>query len=272
MTKVWYFFSNSCSCLIYSVIAFIFAIFPEESFMCGFIQCTWPDWIIISVNRLICCIVLLIIANLIYFYYRKFRKKVTIKSKNYQIIIEYGDIFQVKRGKKVINFDECFTTKIGDRPEDIKADSICGQYLTKFPIVDMQQLIDSAGVKSIGKSSFNNKDTFKPGTIIPRGNFLLMSFAKLDKYGLGKMTYEQYMDCLDNLWIQIDRYHGTEDVYVPVLGSRITRFDREISQQELLDIMISSYRLSTKKLKLPNKLFIVCKESEGFSLNDIFGV
>lgn len=272
MTKVWYFFSNSFSCLIYSVIAFIYAILPEESFMYGFIQCTWPDWIIISVNRIIVFIVLLIIANLINFYYRKFRKKVSIKSKNYSIIIEYGDILQVKSGKKVINFDECFTTKIGDRPEDIKADSICGQYLTKFPIDSLHHLIESAGAKPSGKSQFNNKDIFKPGTIIPRGDFLLMAFAKLDRYGLGQMTYEQYIECLNNLWVQIDRYHGTDDVYIPVLGSHITRFDRELTQQELLDIMISSYRLSTRKLKLPNRLFIVCKAREGFSLNDIFGV
>ena len=99
-----------------------------------------------------------------------------------------------------------------------------------------------------------------------------MAFAKLDRYGLGQMTYEQYIECLNNLWVQIDRYHGTDDVYIPVLGSHITRFDRELTQQELLDIMISSYRLSTRKLKLPNRLFIVCKAREGFSLNDIFGV
>ena len=42
--------------------------------------------------------------------------------------------------------------------------------------------------------------------------------------------------------------------------------------KELLDTMISSYRLSPKKMKKPYKLHIVCREREGFSLNDIFGV
>lgn len=272
MCRVWYFLSNRSSCIAYSFLSSIFAVFPEECFKYGFIQCAWSDSTIILVNRLFICAIFLVIANLIYFYYRKFRKKVSIKTKNYSIVIKYGDILQVKSGKKVINFDECFTTKIGDRPEDIKADSICGQYLTKYPIDSLHHLMESAGAKPSGKSQFNNKDIFKPGTIIPRGDFLLMAFAKLDRYGLGKMTYEQYIECLNNLWVQIDRYHGTDDVYIPVLGSHITRFDRELTQQELLDIMISSYRLSKRKLKLPNRLFIVCKARDGFSLNDIFGV
>lgn len=46
----------------------------------------------------------------------------------------------------------------------------------------------------------------------------------------------------------------------------------DLTQQELLDIMIASYRLHPKKLKKPNTLHIVCKERDGFSLNAIFGV
>lgn len=99
-----------------------------------------------------------------------------------------------------------------------------------------------------------------------------MAFAKLDENGLGRMTYEQYLDCLDLLWQQIDKYHGTEDVYVPILGSKITRFDKELTQQELLDVMIASYRLSPFKMKVPYSLHIVCMKRDGFSLNNVFGV
>jgi hypothetical protein len=44
------------------------------------------------------------------------------------------------------------------------------------------------------------------------------------------------------------------------------------NQQELLDVIIASYRLSPKKMKRPFTLHIVCKKCEGFSLNDIMGV
>ena len=99
-----------------------------------------------------------------------------------------------------------------------------------------------------------------------------MSFTKLNQHGLGEMTYTQYLECLQTLWEQIDIYHGTKDVYVPVLGSQIVRFERDLTQQELLDIMISSYRLSPKRLRRPYTLHIVCRKRDGFSINDVFGL
>ena len=45
--------------------------------------------------------------------------------------------------------------------------------------------------------------------------------------------------------------------------------NESLTQQKLLDIIIKSYSLSQHKLKLPCKLHIICKEREGFSLNEI---
>ena len=204
--------------------------------------------------------------------YRKKRRKVTISGNNHSIQIEYGDLFAFNGGKIIIDFDECYTTKVGSAPGDIKPESVCGQYLSKHPINNMEALINAAGVKPAkGKSEYNGQTRYTPGTIVPNEDFLLMAFAKLDKDGLGKLTYDEYIECLDTLWQQIDKYHGTSDVYMPILGSKITRFDKELTQQELLDIIISSYRLSPKKLRKPYKLHIACREREGFSLNDVFG-
>lgn len=70
----------------------------------------------------------------------------------------------------------------------------------------------------------------------------------------------------------MDMHHGTSDVYMPILGSKIVRFDKELSQQELLDTIIASYRVSPYKLKESYSLHIVCRERKDFSLNDVFGV
>lgn len=60
--------------------------------------------------------------------------------------------------RKVIPFDECFTTSVGDSPTDVKPTSICGQYLEKHPIQDIQRLIDNARLKSSkSKSKCQNK-------------------------------------------------------------------------------------------------------------------
>lgn len=263
---------NKGSSIAFALIGFIFTIVPENVFGIGFIPCNWSDSTIIIVNRIITSLAIFVIVNLIYQLYIRKRRYVILEDRNIRIKIEYGDLFSYENGLKVISFDECFNTTVGDRPQDIKAKSVCGQYLIKYPIDNMQELIECAGIQSNGQSRFNRLPKYKSGLIIPRDNFLLMSFTRLNQQGLGEMTYTQYLECLRTLWEQIDIYHGTKDVYVPVLGSQIVRFDRDLTQQELLDIMISSYRLSPKRLRRPYTLHIVCRKRDGFSINDVFGL
>ena len=264
---------NAGSTTAYGIISAIFMFVPEDVYKIGFVQCEWSDSAIIIANRIILSLAIFAIANIIYHYRYKHRQSVTIDNSKCTIKIEYGDITKITNGKKVINFDECFTTTVGERPQDIKPGSVCGQYLASHPIDNMQSLIQASGLQPSGVSQYNELLKYESGVLIPKEDFLLMAFAKLDKDGLGKMTYHQYVDCLNKLWQQIDLHHGTGDVYVPILGSKIVRFvDKDLSQQELLDIMIASYRLSPKKLRKPFTLHIVCKERDDFSINEIFGV
>lgn len=278
MIKTWRSIGKG-SALGCAIISAIFAIVPEETFNCVKICEDWSDANSILINRLILCAIVFCVSNLIYWCYKKLRKKVKVKIGNYVIQIEYADLMDIPEGKVVISFDECFTTNVGDAPGDVRASSICGQYLEKHKNenngqkLDVQRVISDAEIKpEKGKSKYRAKIKYKPGTIVPNGNELLMAFAKLDENGRGNLTYTEYLDCLNKLWEQIDIYHGTDDVYIPILGSRIIYFDREFTQQELLDIMINSYCLSAKKLKEPNKLHIVCRKRAGFTLNDVFGI
>lgn len=173
--------------------------------------------------------------------------------------------------KKVIPFDECFTTRVGDSPSDINPDSICGQYLMKYPIQNMQSLIKKANLKpEKDRSTFQNNEKYESGMLVPNGDYLLMPFAKLDKDGLGRMSRDEFLDCLSTLWKEIDKYYGQKDVCIPILGSGVTRMDGEsLTQQQLLDIIIASYKISAHKIKSPCRLYIVCKKQENFSLNKI---
>ena len=267
------FFGKGCAAA-FAVFSALLTFIPEEFFKCGIIPCDWSEPTVILANRFMAFLIIFIITNTVYHCYSRFRNSVTIDGDTYTIKIEYGDICNMMEGKKVIHFDECFTTTVGTRPEDVKPGSVCGQYLQKYPITEdeMQTLIRVANVKPEGTSLHNQKEKYAQGILVPREDFLLMAFAKLDMNGLAIFTYEKYLECLDRLWEQIDLYHGTDDIYIPILGSRITRFDKDLTQQELLDVIIASYRLSPKKLKKPNTLHIVCKKREGFYLNNIFGV
>ena len=210
-----------------------------------------------------------IVCFLLYFIYIKKRNKITIKGKNYRIVVKYGDIFK-EDGWKVINFDECFTTTTGKGKGDIKDSSLCGKYLGRFPINDMQLLIDNAGLKASRKKSlYQNKVRYESGLIIPRDDYFLMSFAKLDSDGVGYFnSREEYYQCLSTLWKELDARYENKDVCISVLGSGLTRIgDETPTRQELVDMIIFSYKLTPRKIKTTLK--IICLKGEDFSFDQI---
>ncbi len=229
----------------------------------------------ITISRLISFLGIWVLVSIVYAIILISRTKITIKGHNYSICIEYGDILKKKNCKRVINFDECFTKKVGNAISDINPSSICGQYLALHSDLNMKDLIKSANVKTAkSRSRYQNKIRYESGTIVPNGNDLLLAFAKLDEKGKGRFfTRDEYLACLDLLWKELENYSSEMDVCIPILGSGTTLFEggngASYSQQELLDMMILSYKLSSHKIKAPHKLRIVCKKSANFSINNI---
>lgn len=221
------------------------------------------------ITKIICYAIVWTVVTLIYI----FRRTVTIKSNNYVIKVKYGNLLKEVSCKRVINFDECYTTCIGTNPSDIKPSSICGQYIQSVgDSLNIQNLIDNAEIKpEESVSRFKNSQAYKPGSIIVNGDALLLAFATLNSEGRAKFfTRDEYIECLSRMWKQIELHCSQTDVCIPILGSGLTLFEGELlSQQELLNIMIWSYKLSPHKIKTPYKLRIICKKSDGFSLNDI---
>lgn len=231
----------------------------------------------IIISRLVCFLLVWLGTSLVYVIFLNFRRWVTIKGQNYSIRVEYGNILKKKNCKRVINFDECFTTQVGSATADINPDSICGQYLSSHLDLDVEQLIAAAQITPArSKSKYQHKTRYDSGTIVPNGDDLLMAFAKLDERGKGRFfSRDEYLECLDLLWKELENYYSEKDVCVPILGAGTTSFDggagASIPQQDLLDMMIWSYKLSSHKIKAPHKLRIVCKKNSGFSINNIGG-
>lgn len=273
--------SAACAFVIISV---VFTFVPETIFGKVMLisedvlkEFTLEDYILeinIIVNRVLTFIIVWLIAAFGYKAYLLLKNKVSIKGNNYKITVEYGDLFKTKRCKRVINFDECFSTHVGADSADIKPTSICGQYLTANPNLNIQLLLSSSQLKPLKtKSKYQSKERYESGRIVPNGEDLLLAFAKLDKNGSGRLTRDEYLECLSILWEEIDIHYGQQDVCIPILGAGLTRFDggsgASIPQQELLDMMICSYKLSSHKIKSPNKLRIICRRDEDFSLDKI---
>lgn len=229
----------------------------------------------IVISRLVCFLLIWVATSLLYISFLKFRWWVTIRGQNYLIRVEYGNILKKRNCKRVINFDECFTTQVGNATADINPNSICGQYLILHSDLNVQHLIVTAQVKPArSKSKYLQKTRYDSGTIVPNGDDLLMAFAKLDERGKGRFfSRDEYLACLDLLWKELENNYSEKDVCVPILGAGTTSFDggvgASISQQDLLDMMIWSYKLSSHKIKAPHKLRIVCKKNSSFSINNI---
>ena len=271
----------------FAVVTVIFTFVPESFFashewiapellnQCKWISVLSSTDVNVIISRLACFLLVWVATSAAYALFLILRRWITIRGDNYSIRVEYGNILKKRNCKRVINFDECFSTHVGNSTADINPTSICGQYLIAHPDLDIQALIDAANIAPArAKSQYQKKTRYDSGTIVPNGDDLLMAFAKLDDKGKGRFfSRDEYLQCLDLLWKELENHYSQKDVCIPILGAGTTSFDggsgASISQQALLDMMIWSYKLSSHKIKAPHKLRIVCRKNSGFSLNNI---
>ena len=72
-----------------------------------------------------------------------------------------------------------------------------------------------------------------------------------------------------NFWNEIDRVYAGRTVALPVLGSGITRFKNyeRISDQELLELIIWTFKISRIQFSYPSKVKIIVFNSKKNKIN-----
>ena len=205
----------------------------------------------------------LIIAFLIIWSRANSIKKVALNINNSTLEIESGDIFEEK-GFKVIAFNEFFDTQVDD--VIILKRTLNGKYITRFyPQVSELDKIISDDIHSakqiIGKieRAAGKTARYKLGTIVKNGDYFLMAFTHFDENNLAFLEINDYIDCLMNMWNECDIHYGGNTVVLPLLGSGITRFRgyENITDQELLEIIIWTFKVSRIRFQYPSKAKIV---------------
>lgn len=218
-------------------------------------------------------LVLVAVFSICFFVYDYYIRKVfTIKTDKNIIEIKYGDIFE-ESGIKVIPFDVYFTKSVGDAVRDINKNSLCGKFIINMQKDNKLELLSDIldNIDSLEFIQDNHGKKYKSGQIIKFDNYFLLAFANLDNDGRAFMTKEDYLSCLLELWKEINKNYAQNNVCIPLLGSGTTKLvDWNPTQQELLDTIICSYKLSSEKLKKPQKLIIVCQRNQELSLNSYF--
>lgn len=192
-----------------------------------------------------------------------------------EVIVKAGDIFEQK-GLKAIAFNEYFDTQVDDKI--ISTKSLNGIFINKKfnnNVVILDSYIDNYTFEDEDKLEKNinrrdgKKQKFRIGTICLYKDFILAAFTKFDEKNKAILTMPEYLEFLIKFWDEINRIYAQKSVTVPIFGSGITRIKehRNISDEELLKIMLWTFRISEMRFKYPAKLTIVIHKDKISKIN-----
>lgn len=228
-----------------------------------------------EINALLLLIIVLIFKYFIIWFYANKQTEIVINIDGTTVEIKTGDIFKQDE-LKVIPFNEYFDTIVDNII--INERSLHGQYINNYSNLDvLNQLVENdsdlnetenileEGIKRSGKNT-----KYRLGSILLNEEFVLTAFSKFDEKNRAYLTIVDYLDFLMNFWDEINRVYAQKKISVPIFGSGITRFKKgfgEIDDNELLEIMIWTFKLSKIKFEYPAKLTILIHEDKIDKIN-----
>lgn len=191
------------------------------------------------------------------------------------VTVKKGDIFK-QHGFKVIAFNEYFDTQVDDKI--ISQQSLNGifianhleasvaeldNYIEKYSFAD-DEILDKNTVRKSGK-----KIRHSIGTVCVYNDYVLTAFSKFDEQNRAWLTMPDYLSFLIIFWDKVNRIYAQRSISVPIFGSGITRIKehKNISDEELLKIMLWTFRISEMRFKYPAKLQIIIHESKMDRIN-----
>ncbi|EHS54840.1 macro domain-containing protein [Paenibacillus sp. Aloe-11] len=204
------------------------------------------------------------------------RRSIKLTINTSEIEVKFGDIFSEEADLKAIAFNEYFDTLVDEKV--ISSSSLNGIYIKKFyqgntavldeiissdPHLPEMIVYENAG-RTVGK-----KTRYRLGTICTVDDYLLTAFSRFDDRNKAYLEMNDYINCLLNFWNEIDRVYAGRTVALPVLGSGITRFRgyENILDQELLELIIWTFKVSRIKFTFPSKVKIVVWQKKQEKIN-----
>ncbi|MBZ7707887.1 macro domain-containing protein [Klebsiella oxytoca] len=221
------------------------------------------------------CITILIIIYILIWVYSNKLKSIDLSVEGSTVTIKTGDIFS-EPGFKVIAFNEYFDTQVDDRI--IAHRSLNGLFITGHfsgsveeldrHISEYQFARDDILELNVGRLS-GKKQKYELGTICVWNDYLLTAFSKFNEYNEARLTMPEYLGFLINFWDRVNRVYAQQSVSVPIFGSGITRIKehRDINDEDLLKIMLWTFRISEMRFTHPAKLTIVIHKEKIDQIN-----
>ena len=201
--------------------------------------------------------------------------KIDINVEGSEVTIKVGDIFS-ESSLKAIAFNEYFDTIVDNKI--ISESSLNGIFIKKHlgdPISELDRYIDNYSfdeseiLETNTERAVGKKLRYQIGTICVYKNFLLAAFTKFDANNKAVLTMPEYLEFLINFWDKVNNVYAQQSVAAPVFGSGITRIKghKTISDEDLLKIMLWTFRISEMRFKYPAKLTIVIHKDKIDKIN-----
>lgn len=227
----------------------------------------WIFWIILIVSAIWLLFKLYKAANL---------ENIKLEINNTKIDIRKGDIFNYSEDTyKVIAFNEFFDTQVDDKV--ISRQSLNGQFLEKYNVnisefdigitqnIKMNEhILETDVIRPLGGKTTK----YKLGAVFDYNDYLLLAFSKFDMNNKANLNLSDYIVGLLYFWEEIDRLYAQKQIVIPLLGTGITRQNNfNATNQELLEMILWTFKQSKVSLKSPSKLVIVLHEDQHKTIN-----
>jgi hypothetical protein len=201
--------------------------------------------------------------------------KIDVNIEGSEVTIKVGDIFS-ESGLKAIAFNEYFDTIVDNKI--ISENSLNGIFVKNYlggQVSELDSHIDNYPFDESEKIDCNagrvagKKLRYQIGSICVYKDFLLAAFTKFDNNNNAVLTMPEYLEFLINFWDKVNNVYGQQSVVTPIFGSGITRIKghKTISDEDLLKIMLWTFRISEMRFKYPAKLTIVIHKSKIDKIN-----
>ena len=191
------------------------------------------------------------------------------------VTVKVGDIFE-QPGLKVIAFNEYFDTQVDNKViSEVslngifinnhceKTPSELDQYIENYEF-GTDEVLEKNDDRRLGK-----KQKYRIGTICTHKDYLLTALSKFDENNKACLTMPEYLEFLINFWDSVNNVYALQSVSTPIFGSGITRIKghKNIADEDLLKIMLWTFRISEMRFKHPAKLTIVIHEGKIDQIN-----
>jgi hypothetical protein len=201
--------------------------------------------------------------------------KINVKIEESDLTIKVGDIFQ-EPDFKVIAFNEYFDTQVDNKV--ISERSLNGTFIQTYLDITVAELDEHIAAYEFDQDELvgTNEDRkqgkklrHQLGSICIYKNYLLTALTKFDDSNKALITMPEYLEFLINFWDKVNRVYAQKNVSTPIFGSGITRIQghKNISDEDLLKIMLWTFRISEMRFKYPARLTIIIHKDKINKIN-----